>query len=178
MASAAVDGALELAEENVEVVLDEVRAAVAAGRSAVAPVLASSHLSWLAMAAPWSQKLSTFACEAADGAAEHVLDAPQVRPYLMSDGGNVEFVEIDGPVVYLRLQVSGTAICKCHVALPCRASWCGAMVRCRGALSTVGGDSGRWRRQWLWVTGGGWRRLLIGVYMICCRVRAAAARRR
>lgn len=29
----------------------------------------------------------------------------QVRPYLMSDGGNVEFVEIDGPVVYLRLAV-------------------------------------------------------------------------
>lgn len=31
-----------------------------------------------------------------------VLD--EIRPYLMSDGGNVEFVEIDGPVVYLRLQ--------------------------------------------------------------------------
>lgn len=31
-----------------------------------------------------------------------VLD--DVRPYLMADGGNVEFVEIDGPVVYLRLQ--------------------------------------------------------------------------
>ncbi len=28
----------------------------------------------------------------------------QIRPYLMADGGNVEFVEIDGPVVYLRLQ--------------------------------------------------------------------------
>ena len=33
---------------------------------------------------------------------EQVLD--EVRPYLMADGGNVEFVEIDGPVVYLRLQ--------------------------------------------------------------------------
>lgn len=33
---------------------------------------------------------------------ELVLD--EVRPYLMSDGGNVELVEIDGPVVYLRLQ--------------------------------------------------------------------------
>ena len=33
---------------------------------------------------------------------EIVLD--DVRPYLMADGGNVEFVEIDGPVVYLRLQ--------------------------------------------------------------------------
>jgi Fe-S cluster biogenesis protein NfuA len=50
VAAAAVDGALELTEDNVELVLDE------------------------------------------------------VRPYLMSDGGNVEFVEIDGPVVYLRLQ--------------------------------------------------------------------------
>ncbi|RMZ54165.1 hypothetical protein APUTEX25_005321 [Auxenochlorella protothecoides] len=33
---------------------------------------------------------------------EKVLD--EIRPYLMADGGNVEFVEIDGPVVYLRLQ--------------------------------------------------------------------------
>ena len=28
----------------------------------------------------------------------------QIRPYLMADGGNVEFVEIDGPVVYLKLK--------------------------------------------------------------------------
>jgi Fe-S cluster biogenesis protein NfuA len=33
---------------------------------------------------------------------EKVLD--DLRPYLMSDGGNVELVEIDGPVVRLRLQ--------------------------------------------------------------------------
>jgi len=33
---------------------------------------------------------------------ETVLD--ELRPYLMSDGGNVELVEIDGPVVKLRLQ--------------------------------------------------------------------------
>ena len=33
---------------------------------------------------------------------EQVLD--EMRPYLMSDGGNVELVEIDGPVVKLRLQ--------------------------------------------------------------------------
>ena len=33
---------------------------------------------------------------------ESVLD--EMRPYLMSDGGNVELVEIDGPVVKLRLQ--------------------------------------------------------------------------
>jgi len=32
---------------------------------------------------------------------EQVLD--EMRPYLMSDGGNVELVEIDGPVVRLRL---------------------------------------------------------------------------
>lgn len=50
MATAAADQSLELTEENVELVLDE------------------------------------------------------VRPYLMADGGNVEFVEIDGPIVYLRLQ--------------------------------------------------------------------------
>jgi Fe-S cluster biogenesis protein NfuA len=33
---------------------------------------------------------------------EQVLD--DLRPYLMSDGGNVELVEIDGPIVKLRLQ--------------------------------------------------------------------------
>lgn len=33
---------------------------------------------------------------------EKVLD--DLRPYLMSDGGNVELVELDGPVVKLRLQ--------------------------------------------------------------------------
>ncbi|MFQ4142777.1 NifU family protein [Chlorogloeopsis sp. ULAP02] len=33
---------------------------------------------------------------------ESVLD--EMRPYLMSDGGNVELVELDGPIVKLRLQ--------------------------------------------------------------------------
>ncbi|GAC1459205.1 MAG: NifU family protein [Chamaesiphon sp.] len=33
---------------------------------------------------------------------ETVLD--EMRPYLMSDGGNVELVDIEGPVVKLRLQ--------------------------------------------------------------------------
>ncbi len=33
---------------------------------------------------------------------EQVLDL--LRPYLMADGGNVELVEIDGPIVKLRLQ--------------------------------------------------------------------------
>lgn len=33
---------------------------------------------------------------------ENVLD--ELRPYLMSDGGNVELVDIDGPIVKLRLQ--------------------------------------------------------------------------
>ncbi|SKB13961.1 Nitrogen-fixing NifU domain protein [Planktothrix sp. PCC 11201] len=33
---------------------------------------------------------------------ETVLD--ELRPYLMSDGGNVEIVELDGPIVRLRLQ--------------------------------------------------------------------------
>ena len=28
----------------------------------------------------------------------------ELRPYLMADGGNVELVEIEGPVVKLRLQ--------------------------------------------------------------------------
>lgn len=33
---------------------------------------------------------------------ETVLD--ELRPYLMADGGNVEIVDIDGPIVQLRLQ--------------------------------------------------------------------------
>ena len=33
---------------------------------------------------------------------ENVLD--EMRPYLMADGGNVELVEIDGPIVRVRLQ--------------------------------------------------------------------------
>lgn len=33
---------------------------------------------------------------------EKVLD--ELRPYLMADGGNVELVELDGPIVRLRLQ--------------------------------------------------------------------------
>ncbi len=33
---------------------------------------------------------------------EKVLD--ELRPYLVADGGNVELVEIEGPVVRLRLQ--------------------------------------------------------------------------
>ena len=33
---------------------------------------------------------------------ENVLD--ELRPFLMADGGNVELVEIDGPIVKLRLQ--------------------------------------------------------------------------
>lgn len=33
---------------------------------------------------------------------ETTLD--EMRPYLMADGGNVELVEIEGPIVKLRLQ--------------------------------------------------------------------------
>jgi Fe-S cluster biogenesis protein NfuA len=33
---------------------------------------------------------------------EQVLD--ELRPYLMADGGNVELVELEGPIVKLRLQ--------------------------------------------------------------------------
>lgn len=40
--------------------------------------------------------------ELTSGNVEKVLD--ELRPYLMSDGGNVELIEIDGPVVKLRLQ--------------------------------------------------------------------------
>ncbi len=37
-----------------------------------------------------------------DDIVEQVLD--ELRPYLMADGGNVELVEIDGPIIKLKLQ--------------------------------------------------------------------------
>ena len=37
-----------------------------------------------------------------EGNVETVLD--ELRPFLLADGGNVEVVEIDGPVVKVRLQ--------------------------------------------------------------------------
>ncbi len=37
-----------------------------------------------------------------DDNVEQVLD--ELRPYLMADGGNVELVEIDGPIIKLKLQ--------------------------------------------------------------------------
>lgn len=45
---------------------------------------------------------STDTLELTEENVEKVLD--EVRPYLMSDGGNVEFVEIDGLVVKLKLK--------------------------------------------------------------------------
>ncbi|KAI3426837.1 hypothetical protein D9Q98_006784 [Chlorella vulgaris] len=47
------------------------------------------------------QAAATDTLELSEENVERVLD--EVRPYLMADGGNVEFVEIDGPVVFLRL---------------------------------------------------------------------------
>lgn len=71
---------LDLTQENVEKVLDEVCARF-----------------WDAFCAD--------GCFCDDELkAYHPPPLPQVRPYLMSDGGNVEFVEIDGLVVRLRLQ--------------------------------------------------------------------------
>eukprot|EP00878_Enallax_costatus_P047314 GHUV01057824.1.p2 GENE.GHUV01057824.1~~GHUV01057824.1.p2 ORF type:complete len:105 (-),score=19.46 GHUV01057824.1:9-323(-) len=50
------------------------------------------------------QVLQAAACQlAACGFMHCSLCAFQVRPYLMADGGNVEFVEIDGLVVKLKL---------------------------------------------------------------------------
>jgi Fe-S cluster biogenesis protein NfuA len=55
-----------------------------------------------------SQSPATASAEAADPRAltlenvERALD--ELRPYLMADGGNVEVVEIDGPIVKVRLQ--------------------------------------------------------------------------
>jgi NifU-like domain len=107
---------------------------------------------------------------------------PQVRPYLMSDGGNVEFVEIDGPVVYLRLQV-GVTVSDKAVRSPCAERygvmpWGTTRWRCKQQESAAsnGSSSGdllcHWRRLRLFAD----RRIYCAP--ICCRVHAAAARPR
>lgn len=53
-------------------------------------------------AAAASADTGTDTLELTEANVEAVLD--EVRPYLMADGGNVEFVEIDGLVVRLRLK--------------------------------------------------------------------------
>jgi len=72
--------------------------------SAFAPHTASFSLSHSSARgpAPARAMVQEQALELTEENVEVVLD--EIRPYLMSDGGNVEFVEIDGPVVYLRLQ--------------------------------------------------------------------------
>lgn len=72
---------LELTSENVEAVLDEV--------CSLFQVFSSS-----------SDTLRV-ACAFDIQPTWNIL---QIRPYLISDGGNVELSEIDGPVVYLKLQ--------------------------------------------------------------------------
>ena len=60
------------------------------------------------IASAMSSETTTATTEASDPRAltlenvERTLD--ELRPYLMADGGNVEVVEIDGPVVKVRLQ--------------------------------------------------------------------------
>ena len=71
---------LELTEENIEKVLDEVSARWVRQTRALVGVSEEQPLK------------------------ANARSRLQVRPYLMADGGNVEFVEIDGLVVKLRLQ--------------------------------------------------------------------------
>ena len=48
------------------------------------------------------QAMSTETMALTNENVEKVLD--ELRPFLMADGGNVEVVEIDGPIVKVRLQ--------------------------------------------------------------------------
>lgn len=99
---------LELTEQNVETVLDEVRPCImlptpprshaAAGACMHAAARARSGRA----AMRWSSAHAHHR-RAALTPAGNPTHRPQVRPYLMADGGNVEFVEIDGLVVRLRL---------------------------------------------------------------------------
>lgn len=48
----------------------------------------------------------------------------------MSDGGNVEFVEIDGPVVYLRLQVCSLPLVSFYMCIIGHRIGCHHTCRC------------------------------------------------
>lgn len=61
-----------------------------------APTDATSSSTFSASSAPADPRALTL------DNVERTLD--ELRPYLMADGGNVEVVEIDGPVVKVRLQ--------------------------------------------------------------------------
>jgi Fe-S cluster biogenesis protein NfuA len=97
---------LELTEANVETVLDEVRPASPARGFFRARVCHAAWRGAAARAAPCSRRPPARSRPAyAHAHSPHAHPArAQVRPYLMADGGNVEFVEIDGLVVKLRLK--------------------------------------------------------------------------
>ena len=54
------------------------------------------------MADPCDRLMSTETMALTHENVEKVLD--ELRPFLMADGGNVEVVELDGPIVKVRLQ--------------------------------------------------------------------------
>ena len=69
--------------------------------------------------------MSTETLELTNENVEKVLD--ELRPFLISDGGNVEIAEIDGPIVKVRLQgacgscPSSTTVSYTHLTLPTKA---------------------------------------------------------
>jgi Fe-S cluster biogenesis protein NfuA len=65
-----------------------------------APVAADNATADNSSADPAAAELDPRALTLAN--VERALD--ELRPYLMADGGNVEVVEIDGPIVKVRLQ--------------------------------------------------------------------------
>lgn len=97
---------LELTETNVETVLDEVRAPQREERTPRLRPPPRSRTearppSWPALT---GLSMRARASPTAPAPAAALARRPQVRPYLMADGGNVELVDIDGLVVRLRLQ--------------------------------------------------------------------------
>ena len=91
---ASANDLLDLTEENVEKVRAQDR-----------NKLPMFHIYSSSMTSPSQQLQPSCACPTFcihACAMRQVLD--EVRPYLMADGGNVEFVELDGLVVKLRLQ--------------------------------------------------------------------------
>ena len=72
------------------------------GKKPPAIVDAANGRAAAALAAEYKHALQAFKLLVEDENVEKVLD--ELRPFQMADGGNVEVVELDGPIVKVRLQ--------------------------------------------------------------------------